>query len=123
MRRTLIILSTILLTACSVRLNNYYSGFVVDEMGNIVSGVLVSKRFYLDIDYDINKACYDTTVTDEKGYFYINREKELLHYLIFSKDDYVTDTVRMVWLMCGEKEMYSPFITSDSAKVTLHYQK
>ena len=120
MKKTVIILSVILLTACSVKINNYYSGFAVDEMDKPISGVLVCKCFGL-INYEINKEVCDTT--DERGHFFINREKELLHYLTFTKEGYITDTIPMVWLMHGEKEMYSPFVTSDSTKVTFHYQK
>ncbi|MDR1761044.1 MAG: carboxypeptidase-like regulatory domain-containing protein [Bacteroidales bacterium] len=119
MKKIVIILGSILLTACSVRINNYYSGFVVDEIGNPISEVLVCKCFIIDNCIQNENYC-DTT--DERGYFYINREKDLLHKLIFFKDGYVSDTIPIVWTQSGETITYSRLVTSDSSGIIMQTQ-
>lgn len=108
-----------MLSVCSAKVNSYYSGFVVDEAGAPISGVVVCK-YYGAANSDINEEYCDTT--DERGYFYVGRKKESLPDLVFSKHGYVTDTVPVVWMMHGEKVVYSLVVTSDTAKVVMYRQ-
>lgn len=111
MNRTLTLtgffLFILIITSCNgSKPKSYYSGSVVDESGMPIAGVLIREGFP-----DGNN---DTT--DNAGCFNFKRSDSGLHSLIFSKKGYRTDTVEMVWLMHGEKEVYSGFVTNDSAK-------
>lgn len=111
MKKTLILtgilLSTLYIVSCgSLKLPDHYSGFVIDEAGKPISGVLVRE--------DLPIGNNDTT--DSAGYFKIKRAGSLCD-LIFSKKGYRTDTVEMAWpVVRGEKEMYSDLITKDTSK-------
>ena len=89
------------------KVRDCYAGFVVDEMGMPISGVSITRDGLIAENRD---------TTDLKGYFSIKRTDNFLFDLIFSKKGYQTDTVRMVWLMHGEKEMYSDLVTSDTSR-------
>ncbi|WP_101690322.1 carboxypeptidase-like regulatory domain-containing protein [Dysgonomonas massiliensis] len=102
-----ILLSVLIAISCkNSKLRDHYSGFVVDEAGAPISGVLVREYFSIE----------NSDTTDNLGYFKIKRIDNTLEDLIFSKKGYRTDTVRTVWLMHGEKEIYSDLITSNSSK-------
>lgn len=102
-----IILSALIIVSCGgSKLQDHYAGFVVDEAGEPISGVLIRE----------NLPAGNNDTTNSVGYFEIKRTDNILPDLIFSKKGYRTDTVQMVWLMHGEKEMYSDLITKDSSK-------
>lgn len=102
-----ILLSVLIAISCkNSKLRDHYSGFIVDEAGVPISGVLVREYFSVE----------NSDTTDNLGYFKIKRTDDTLDDLIFSKKGYRTDTVKTVWLMHGEKEMYSDSITSNSSK-------
>ncbi len=106
---TVVFLSVLVLLVASCKnskLRDHYSGFVVDEAGVPISGVWVRACFSVE----------NSDTTNHIGYFKIKRADNTLEDLIFSKKDYRTDTVDMVWLVQGEKEIYSDLITSDSGK-------
>ena len=96
----------LMIVSCGDKLQDHYSGFVINEAGEPISGVSIRE--------DLPAGNNDTT--DYAGYFKIRRNDNVLCNLIFSKKGYRTDTVKMVWLMHGEKEMHSDLITKDSAK-------
>lgn len=102
----IILLALLILSCKGSQLRDHYSGIVVDETGEPISGVLVRE--------DLLTGCNDTT--NSAGYFKIKRTGNSLPDLIFSKKGYQTDTVETVWLMHGEKEMYSDLLTTDSSK-------
>ena len=107
MKKIVIILLTLITVSCKYsKLQNHYSGFVVDETGKPISGVLVCE----------NLLTGNSDTTNNAGYFKIKRTDNSLCDLIFAKKGYRTDAVAMVWLMHGEKSMYSDFITKNSSK-------
>ncbi|MDR2921621.1 MAG: carboxypeptidase-like regulatory domain-containing protein [Tannerella sp.] len=107
-----IIISTLLTSCHTAKTHDYYSGFVVDEAGNAISGVSVCEDLFIE----------NNTLTDENGYFKFKRTENWIPNLIFSKAGFKTDTISMVWLMHGEKEMYSSIVTTDSSSIVLHPQ-
>jgi len=102
----ILLLALIIVSCKGSKLRSHYSGFVVDEVGVPILGVLVRE--------DLLAGNSDTT--DSVGYFNIERTNNSLCNLIFSKKAYQTDTVEMVWMMHGEKEVYSDLITQKSSK-------
>lgn len=106
------ILLIALFTSCrGTHVNNYYSGFVVDESGNPVDSVLIKE--------DVSEEYANKTLAGKNGYFKMDRAEMRLCNLIFLKEGYQSDTIRMVWLQHGEKEMYSPLLTEDSSQVII----
>ncbi len=101
----------ILLISCKPRINDYYSGFVVDELGRPIENVLVKQ----DIQDEYSSKIY----TNKRGYFKLKAEYSGLSDLIFSKEGYLSDTIEMVWTQHGETIEYSPLITEDSSRVVL----
>ncbi len=94
----------------SIHIHDYYAGFVVDQLGNPVDSVMVKE------DWGERS---NITYSDKKGYFRMNRLENCLPDLIFSKEGYQSDTVRMAWIQHGEVAMYSPLPTSASSIVTI----
>lgn len=101
-----ILLSLLLFANCSPRLNNYYSGIIIDEVGRPVSGVLVEEI------YSTNR-----TMSDASGYFKLNRSN--LFELIISKKNYLNDTIHVVGSHAGESFYYSDIVTEDSSEVVI----
>lgn len=104
------LLILLLLTSCSSKVREYYSGIITDETGAPIQGVLIREDLLTG----------NNGTTDSTGYFKIKRTHNTLPDLILSKKGYRTDTVRMVWLMHGEKEMYSDFLTKSSSKRVMY---
>jgi len=105
------LLIVVTITSCGTRINDYYSRFVVNESGNPVDSVLVKEN--------IAEKFAHKAFTDKNGYFRMNRTDNWLPDLILQKEGYQSDTIRMVWLQHGEKEMYSPLLTKDSSQVII----
>ncbi len=94
-------------TACSEKINDYYSGIVVDELGRPVKNALVRE------DYFGNNG--NKTLTDKNGFFKFQRSG--LPDIVISKNGFVNDTIGLVGSHAGEKLFYSPLITKDSTTV------
>ncbi|WP_156907012.1 carboxypeptidase-like regulatory domain-containing protein [Epilithonimonas caeni] len=95
--------------ACSEKINDYYSGIVVDELGRPVQNVLIREDY---VGNNKNK-----TLTDKNGFFKFQRSG--LPELVISKEGFINDTLRLVGSHAGEKLFYSPLITKDSTIVLL----
>ncbi len=92
-------------SACSEKINDYYSGIVIDELGRPVEGALV------EIDNQDLR-----TITDKNGFFKIKRTQ--LFDLTISKEGYISDTIFVADFDYGSY-YYSPLITEDSSIVVL----
>ena len=69
----------------NVKPNEYYSGYIIDSSSKKpIKGVLV---------IEMNSIKNDSSKTDSKGLFKLNRHENRLNDLIFSKKGYKTDTV------------------------------
>ena len=98
-----------LFLACSEKINDYYSGIVLDELGRPVQDALVRE------DYSGNKG--SKTFSDKNGFFRFQRSG--LPELVISKNGFLNDTLGLVGSHTGEKLFYSPLITKDSTTVLL----
>ena len=95
--------------ACSEKVNDYYSGIVIDELGRPVKDVLVRE------DYLGNNG--NKTLTDKNGFFKFQRSG--LPELVIFKNGFISDTLGLVGSHAGEQLFYSPLITKDSTIVLL----
>lgn len=105
-----VLLITLFASCRGTHVNNYYSGFVIDDSGNPVDSVLIKE--------DVSEEYANKTLTGRNGYFRMDRAEMRLCNLIFMKEGYQSDTVRMVRLQ-HNKEIYSPLLTRDSSKVII----
>lgn len=96
-------------SACSEKINDYYSGIVIDELGRPVQNAIISE------DYFGNNG--NKTLSDKNGFFKFQRSG--LPELVISKNGFINDTSRLVGSHAGEKLFYSPLITKDSTTVLL----
>ncbi|WP_111672797.1 carboxypeptidase-like regulatory domain-containing protein [Algoriphagus litoralis] len=110
-KNTLIFLILIPL-ACSQKSTNYYQGLVLDENDIPLENVQVFEVYGKE----------NGAKTDEKGYFRLQRNSELLTSLVFQKEGFKTDTVPVFWTQHGEKVHYQ-FTTKDTTVVRLMPRK
>ncbi|GEM_PF-3193945 len=107
------LLYILLLTLFSCKsANDFYQGRVTDEDNQPLEDVIVSE------DGERDKQ----TQTDKNGYFKLNRTPEWLGELIFTKEGYITDTVRTVGSRAGE-QIYYNFIYNDTTQVKLRREE
>lgn len=102
---------SVLFLSCGIRINNYYSGIILDELNRPIDSVLVKENF-VD-EYAVK------TFTDHNGFFKMKRTDGTITSLTFSRKGYISDTIPMIWHQYGETTEYSPLITEDSSLVTL----
>ncbi len=108
MRLKHIIICILILTSCN-DINDYYSGYVVDERGYSISEVQV-REYRCDGLH---------TVTDENGFFHLKRDKSFICNLIFEKEGYLPDTVLTFWVVDDNDTQYFSTIRSDTSKIIL----
>ncbi len=82
--------------SCDEKSFDYYHGVVIDYNSNSLPGVMV-KTEYLKTK---------PSLTNESGYFKLPKSPNTITSLIFSKDGYVTDTIKSVYSHGGEKLDY-----------------
>ena len=109
MKKIILISILFAILSCSEKVNDYYSGVIVDELGRPIPEVLVRE------DYSGNTE--NKCITDKNGYFKFNRSG--LPEIILSKNEYLNDTLPMVWHQHGETTEFSSFITHDSTEYVL----
>ncbi len=94
------IIFTFLLTtyfvSCKEKTLNHYHGVVVDSNSIPLSGVLVKTRYSKP----------EITTTNENGYFKLVKSPNTITSLIFSKEGYLTDTIKSVYAHGGENIDY-----------------
>ena len=115
-KNVLIILLLSLSTSCSIHINDYYSGIVVDEFGLPIEGVSVTVIENLD-EYS------QKSITDENGFFKMNRSEVGLPKIIISRVGFISDTIPIMWSQHGEIMEYSTLIKTDSTKLVLRRKK
>lgn len=108
---TFLFTSLLILTFCSERINDHYSGIVLDELGRPLEGVLVREDYFSE-GYTENRC-----ITDSNGYFKFNRTG--LPEVILSKDGYLNDTINLIWHQHGETTEYSEIVKKDSSILVL----
>ncbi|MFC4212959.1 carboxypeptidase-like regulatory domain-containing protein [Pedobacter lithocola] len=91
--------------------NNFYQGRVIDEQNKAIEFVIVAEE-----------SGNRNTKTDKNGYFKLDRNRNVLEDLIFSKSGYVTDTIPTVWHQSGETTEYN-FIEKETSVVRLKAAK
>ena len=109
MKKIILISILFAILSCSDKVKDYYSGVIVDELGRPIPEVLVREDYSGNTENKYN--------TDKNGYFKFNRSG--LPDIILSKNEYLNDTLPMVWHQHGETTEYSSFITHDSSKYVL----
>jgi len=90
--------------------NDHYAGYVVDEAGQPLQGAMV--REYSSDGRNI--------VTDNKGFFKLEREKGIICNLIFEKKGYKSDTVLTFRIIDNDNTEYCSTLTSDTTKIILY---
>lgn len=97
MKKIMLLPILIILVNCN-GLQNYYSGYVYDEISKEpLSKVFIKENFYKNIK---------STYSNENGYFRINNNTESIGNLIFIHDGYKTDTIITAWSQHGESLKY-----------------
>lgn len=86
----------------------YYHGYVLDDKKRPIENVKVME----DNIYPFS------TVTDSSGYFRLYKRPDLLSNLIFLKKGYLTDTIKTVRSVSGEK-MESVFLNNKADTIQL----
>lgn len=114
-KNTIILLSILMLFSCN-KIHHYYAGYVVDESGQPLSGVLVREK---------SGFRPRQTTTDESGYFKLMREKGIICQLIFEKKAYETKCELIFWTTGNEDGLfdntarYSSILLSDTTRIVL----
>lgn len=104
--KNIFLLVLILISYQCSKLKDNYSGFIFDENGKPLTGVLI-------------RACESSgskTFTDSSGFFKLKKSGDFFCDLILTKKGYQTDTIKTVWIQHGEKEMFSNFITEENSR-------
>ena len=100
------------LLSCGQKTNDFYQGVVLDENNIPLENVTVFEEYVEE----------NSTKTDNKGYFKLNRTPSRLERLVFEKEGYKTDTIPAVWSQHGEQVSYQ-FIKNDTTVVRLRTEK
>ena len=95
------------LLSCSKKTTDFYQGVVLDENNIPLENVTVFEEYVKE----------NSTKTDNKGYFKLNRTPNWILSLVFVKEGYKTDTIPAVWAH-GEQVNYQ-FIKNDTTLVRL----
>ncbi|MFH6602334.1 carboxypeptidase-like regulatory domain-containing protein [Maribacter algicola] len=95
------------LLSCGQKTNDFYQGVVLDENNIPLENVTVFEEYVEE----------NSTKTDNKGYFKLNRTPNWILSLVFVKEGYKTDTIPTVWAH-GEQVNYQ-FIKNDTTQVRL----
>ena len=106
---TILLTFSLLFSSCSKRINDYYSGIVIDELNRPLNGVFIREDYY--------GTAGSKSFTDKNGFFKFKRTG--LPEIILSKNEYLNDTLEMIWHQHGETTEYSPIIRKDSTKLVL----
>lgn len=92
----LLIVITVFVLSCKSKIN-YYEGYICNMDKKPLSKVKVCKMHKLN----------EYSITDEKGFFRINKALNFIDDLIVFYDEKPIDTIRTVWSQHGEKIIYS----------------
>ena len=113
-----IIIINALFLSCSPKVNEYYSGFVVDEFGKQIPDVLIEENT------GPNPL---KTHTNKSGFFKLNRIEGIICNLRLIKNGYKSDTISTYEIRYhstgtdGDTE-YLSLLTSDTTKIILQKQ-
>lgn len=119
-KRTIIsiIVISILFLSCSPKVNDYYSGFVIDEFGKPIADVLIEEN---------TESNPLKTHTNKSGFFKLNRIEGIICNLRIIKNGYKSDTISTYKIRYqstgtdGDIE-YLSLLTSDTTKIKLQKQ-
>ncbi|WP_289661938.1 carboxypeptidase-like regulatory domain-containing protein [Flavobacterium panacagri] len=113
-----IIIISVLFLSCSQKVNDYYSGFVVDEFGKPIADVLIEEN---------TESNPLKTHTNKSGFFKLNRIEGIICNLRLMKNGYKSDTISTFKIRYestgtdGDTE-YLSLLTSDTTKIILQKQ-
>lgn len=107
----LILLLVSAINSCRIHINDYYSGIVIDELGEPIEEVIIKEAI---IGKNAKKV-----ITDKNGFFKMNPSVHVLTSLIVAKEGFISDTIPMFWHQGGETTDYSKIITKDSTKIII----
>jgi hypothetical protein len=111
MKTVIVFLCLLTIAGCAETVRDYYSGIVTDESGRPVQDALVKEEGPMAYPHE--------QLTDKNGYFKFERTRGVLPNIIISKVGYVSDTIRLVYSMHGERLEHSPMISADSTLLIL----
>lgn len=89
---TLLVVIVAFVLSCKSKIN-YYEGYIYNTDKEPLSKVKVCKMYKLN----------EYSITDEKGYFRINKAPNFIDKLIVFYDEKPVDTIRTVWIQNEKK--------------------
>ncbi len=101
MRFVTFLLLVFLIVGCKSK-QSFYHGYVFHNENPVVG-----------VEVKDNLRIQNSTYTDSTGYFKLIKRRDMISDLIFTKNGYISDTVKTVWIQSGEREM-KRFLNKDA---------